>query len=97
MKGYILASAAQRDIAAIRDYYLKKAGYRVAKYILNELLSGFRTISKNPGIGHVREDLTEEPVKFWPVFSYLIVYDPEKRPVEIVRVLHGALDIPSLL
>jgi hypothetical protein len=31
--------------------------------------------------GHYREDLTDPPLKFWTVFSYLIVYDPAKRPV----------------
>jgi antitoxin ParD1/3/4/toxin ParE1/3/4 len=36
-------------------------------------------------------------VKFWPLHSYLIVYDPAKRPVWIVRVLHGARDVRRLL
>lgn len=97
MKRYVLAPAAQDDLVAIRDYYLKTAGHRVARYVLSELVSGFRAISKNPGIGHTREDLTERPVKFWPVFSYLIVYTPKKELIEIVRVLHGALEIPRLL
>jgi antitoxin ParD1/3/4/toxin ParE1/3/4 len=36
-------------------------------------------------------------VKFWPVYSYLIVYSPDTRPLEIVRVLHGARDIAPIL
>jgi len=36
-------------------------------------------------------------VRFWPVFSYLIVYDPLKKPVEIVRVLHGKRDVEEIL
>jgi plasmid stabilization system protein ParE len=47
----------------------------------------------SPEAGHFREDLTDKPVKFWPVFSYLIVYDPERRPIEVLRVLHGARDL----
>ena len=46
------------------------------------------------GIGNylLEEDLTGEFVKFWSVFSYLIVYDPSKKPVQIARVLHGKRD-----
>jgi hypothetical protein len=45
---------------------------------------------RTPGIGHTRQDLTDQPVKFWSVYSYLVVYDPESRPLTIVAVLHGA-------
>jgi plasmid stabilization system protein ParE len=31
------------------------------------------------------------------VFSYLIVYDPATRPIEILNIIHGARDIPSIL
>ena len=46
------------------------------------------------------EDLTPLPVRFWvvqPYSNYLIVYDPEKKPLQIIRILHGARDLPSLL
>ena len=33
--------------------------------------------AQSRGIGHTREDLTSRPVKFWSVYSYLVVYDPE--------------------
>jgi plasmid stabilization system protein ParE len=36
-------------------------------------------------------------VRFWAVFSYLIVYDPAKKPIEIVRVLHGKRDVKEIL
>jgi plasmid stabilization system protein ParE len=41
---------------------------------------------------------TEKPVRFWPVRQkYLIVYFPERRPLEIQRILHAARNIPKLL
>src|SRR5947199_10306162 len=40
-------------------------------------------IAENPGIGHRREDLTDKPVLFWPAGSYLIIYNPARKPVEI--------------
>jgi plasmid stabilization system protein ParE len=36
-------------------------------------------------------------VKFWTVYSYQIVYDPETKPVQIIRVLHGMRDTPEIL
>lgn len=44
----------------------------------------------------MRPDLTGEPVKFWAVFSYLIVYNPATQPIGIARVVHGSRDIESL-
>jgi hypothetical protein len=36
-------------------------------------------------------------VKFWNVYSYLVVYDPASTPLTIVAILHGARDIERLL
>ena len=35
-------------------------------------------------------------MRFWPVFSYLIVYDPAMQPVGIARVLHGSRDLATV-
>ena len=50
-----------------------------------------------PAMGHTREDLTQQPVKFWSVYSYLVVYDPASSPLTVIAVLHGARDIENLL
>jgi antitoxin ParD1/3/4/toxin ParE1/3/4 len=56
-----------------------------------------RRLAQTPGMGHLREDLADEPLRFWPVYSYLIIYRPETDPLEIVRVLHGARDVRAVL
>jgi plasmid stabilization system protein ParE len=48
-------------------------------------------------VGHFREDLTTHPVRFFPVYSYLVIYMSGTSPVEVVRVLGGAQDIGSIL
>ncbi len=70
---------------------------RVAQSTLKKIKEAIEFLSRAPGAGHLREDLTDRPIKFWPVFSYLIIYDPATRPVEILRVVHGNRDIASLL
>jgi plasmid stabilization system protein ParE len=61
------------------------------------LEDAFGLLASRPGIGHVRQDLTERPVKFWSVYSYLVVYDPAGDPLTIVAVLHGARNVAEIL
>jgi plasmid stabilization system protein ParE len=93
---YFLSTEAQEDFRAIRAYYLQESDARVARYVIGEITKALRFLAATPGAGHVREDLTDEKVKFWPVFSYLIVYDPATQPLGIARVLHGSRDIEAL-
>lgn len=64
---------------------------------MRTIFDGLERITRMPGIGHRREDLTEEELRFWPVFDYLIVYRPGSSPLEIVRVLHGRRDVSVVL
>lgn len=50
-----------------------------------------------PEIGHRREDLADEPLRFWPVYSYLVIYRADVSPIEVVRVLSGYRDVAELL
>lgn len=54
-------------------------------------------LARNPGLGHLRRDLTSKPVRFWSVYSYLVIFDPDTRPLEIVRILSGYRDVAVLL
>ena len=97
MPRYLLTPEAERDLDEIKRYLVRQGGPRVARYVLREIREAFRFLASTPEASHRREDLADAPVKFWMVFSYLVVYDPAKRPVEILNVIHGARDVPSLL
>lgn len=96
MRRYILSEEAKQDLADIRAYLTEEGGARVARYVLKQIKDALDFLSRTPGAGHVREDLTDAPVKFWSVFSYLIVYRPEPRPIGIVRILHSSRDMAKL-
>ena len=54
-------------------------------------------LAGNSGGGHWRKNLTDEPVKFFSVYSYLIIYRPETNPLQVVAILHGYRDVEQLL
>lgn len=97
MSGYRLSGPATNDLTGIREYLVNEADVPVARYVLRELREAMRFLGKWPDAGHRRQDLTDEPLKFWPVFSYLIIYDPSPEPIEVVRVLRGARDVTAIL
>ncbi|MFY7836918.1 MAG: type II toxin-antitoxin system RelE/ParE family toxin [Novosphingobium sp.] len=94
---YVLSPEAERDIAQIRNFYLEEAGARVARHVVGQIAKAMQFLATSPGAGHRRYDLTNENVRFWPVLSYLIVYDPGMQPIGIARVLHAARDLETLL
>ncbi len=98
MKRYNLSDEAKQDLADIKAYLTKESGVHASRYVLKRIKEGMDFLSSTPGAGHMREDLTDADLKFWHVFSYLIIYKATTRPIGIVRVLHGSRDItPSMI
>lgn len=96
MKRFKLSPQAADDIRETWGYIARDSLDAARRFRLR-IGEACRTIAQNPRIGHSREDLTAKPVLFWPEGQYLIVYNPVRTPVEIVRVLHGARNVPKLL
>ena len=93
---YYLSPAAEQDIDEVITY-LAQENPRAAHTFLDSLYEAMERLSVNPHLGHLREDLTDKPVKFWPFkWHYLIIYKPTK-PLEVVRVLSGFRDIINLI
>ena len=98
MRRYSLTTEAQLDLKQIRDYVLEESGLKAARYVVGSIVSGFRAVTRTPEQGHRREDLTKrKELRFWPVFSYLIVYRTDQKPLCIVAVFHAKRDVERLL
>ncbi len=93
---FILTNSAEAQLNEILDYVARDSVAAALK-VHDALMSSAGHLAEMPEIGHTREDLTPRPLKFWSVFSYLIVYDPASRPLTIVAILHGARDIENIL
>jgi antitoxin ParD1/3/4/toxin ParE1/3/4 len=96
MSRFRLSPQAARDINDLLDYIARESPH-AARQVRQALRAACRRLAEHPGMGHRREDLTDKPVRFFPVYSFLIIYDPAATPLEIVRVLGGAQDIAAIL
>lgn len=96
MARLILSPEAAADLQEIVDY-IAAENEAAATRVLAEIGSGMERLAETPGLGHVREDLTSEPLRFWPVMRYLIIYREAPGSVEIARILHGARDVEAIL
>ena len=76
-------SIAQHDVAA-------------AERLLDAIDSRCRLLAEQPGLGTLREDLAPR-LRFFPAGNYLIFYRSGADGIEIIRVLHGARDLPPQL
>lgn len=94
-KTYRLTERAEADVEAIADVIAGDSVDATLKVVL-ALEDAFGLLASRPGIGHVRQELTERPLQFWSVYSYLVVYDPSGDPLTNVAVLHGARNVAEI-
>jgi plasmid stabilization system protein ParE len=94
---FILSSPASHDLDEILSYVLENSSEQRAEHVAERLYEAFQKLADNPGLGHRREDLTMSSVLFFSVWSWLVVYKPDKKPLEVARVVHAARDIETLL
>jgi toxin ParE1/3/4 len=94
---YILAPEAARDLAEIWVYLRQQASAETADRVESVIRERIAFLSENPSAGHRRRDLTDYDVRFFPVYSYLIVYRPVPKPLQVVSILHGRRDVEGIL
>jgi len=91
-----LSAEARQDLEDIRTYLIGAGGPQLARYVLGEIRQAIGFVADNPYAGHLRQDLTDEPVRFWSIFSYMVIYDPASKPVGVARILHASLDLEMM-
>ncbi|MGA8274145.1 MAG: type II toxin-antitoxin system RelE/ParE family toxin [Candidatus Sulfotelmatobacter sp.] len=94
---YFLAPEAALDLVQIWRYIKNRSSVETANRIESVIREKIASLAVSPGAGHWRKNLTDEAVKFFPVYSYLIVYRPDTKPLQIVAVLHGHRDTEQIL
>jgi plasmid stabilization system protein ParE len=96
MSDFFYSLEARRDLLEIWEF-IAQDNLDEADRVEREIEETISTLAVNPQLAHFRRDLTSRPVRFWVIYSYLIIYDPDARPLEVVRILSGYRDIAGLL
>lgn len=94
---YILAPQAAQDLVDIWRYLKDQSGAALADRVESVIRGRIVFLSGHPNIGHWRKDLTGDVVKFFGIYSYLIVYRPDTKPLQVVSILHGRRDVETIL
>lgn len=70
-----------------------------AQGLVDAALSAAARIGAHPQVGTVRPNLADEPYRLLTLtgFPYVVVYNADRRPPLIVRIVHGARDLSDLL
>jgi len=54
-----------------------------------------RTLGRAPAIGHFHDELLDRKFRFWNFYRYVIAYAWEKKPIQVICVVHGARDLAA--
>jgi len=97
----IKREAAKRDLIEIADY-IARDSIRAADRFVDASEDAFRFLLKYPGAGSPRFDLNPgfASLRAWAIRKfekYLIFYRQVPEGIEIIRVLHSARDIDSIM
>src|SRR5580698_10495805 len=94
---YLLSPKAALDLFEIWRYIREQTSIAAADRVESAIRERIGVLAGTPGAGHLRKDLTDEDVKFFPVYSYLIVYRPDTDPLQVASTIHGRRDVERIL
>lgn len=94
---YILAPQAAHDLVKIWRYVKQESSKETADRVESVIRSKFIFLADFLAAGQLRLDLTSADVRFFSVYSYLIVYRPETKPLQVVSLLRGTRDVAGIL
>ena len=96
MNRYALTPRAAEDLDEIWEFVFEDKSPERADAVIERIRESLELVASMPSMGHCRDDLADESLRVWSVYSYLIVYRPDQRPIEVVRIVGGYQDIPHL-
>jgi toxin ParE1/3/4 len=75
--------------------YIAHDDERAADRVLDDIEEKLLLLADQPDLGPARPDIAPD-LRYFPVRRYLILYRQITDGIEIVRVVHGARDVPML-
>ena len=93
---FTLSPAAIRDLQSISDYTLKNWGAEQEEIYLKGLWGKLTAIQSDPGSYRPREDLVKG-CRSASHEKHVIFFAVQGQTLQIIRILHGAMDFGSHL
>jgi antitoxin ParD1/3/4 len=91
-----VSAEAQKDLVEIWRH-IAEDSVDLADRIDRQFDELFAALGCMPGMGHSRKELTNRPLLFFPMYSFLVVYRRDVRPIRIIAVLRGSRNLKSVL
>lgn len=98
VSSYLLTAAARRDLKSIW-WYIAEDSLRHADLVEEAVLETCRSAAAISGLGHRRQGVRNPKILFLAVSGYeryCIAYLAGSEPLRVLRILHGARDVPRL-
>lgn len=86
--------ASDDDLEDIGQFIARHNPERADSFV-DEIIAIYDRLAEHPHMGRDRSELADG-MRSFPCARYVIFYRVVDRGVEILRVLHGARDLPSL-
>jgi plasmid stabilization system protein ParE len=99
MTGFRFTPEAATDLFEICSY-IAADNQHAADRVETAIYEACSTLAQTPDGGQMRPEFTDRQFRFWTVRqfpNYLVVYRPDSRPIEILRVLHGMRSLKRIL
>lgn len=93
MTAYVLTLAAREDLRHIGEYGREEFGLEQALRFQDELDETFNLLAAQPAMGFVRTEYAPASVRFFVRGPAVIAYRWDRRPIEVLRVITGCLDL----
>ncbi|MGD0104116.1 MAG: type II toxin-antitoxin system RelE/ParE family toxin [Rhodopila sp.] len=93
-----LAPSARRDLVEA-SRWIARDNPAAATALREGVAKVARILGEQPYIGNLRPAVADARYRFLGLtgLPYLVVYNPDRRPPLILRVLHTARDLPEVL
>jgi|SRR5579883_1597005 len=98
MTSVVFSPRARRDLL-VATRWIARDNPAAARALRDAVAKAAERIGTYPHLGTLRPDLAGPAYRFLTLagFPYILVYNAERHPLLIARVLHGARDLPTVL
>ena len=95
MTRVVLTDSAKQDLLDVW-LYIAADNPDAADRLLDEIDETLRLLAGAPGLGRARDDIAPG-LRYFPIGSYLILYEALPDGIMVVRLVHGARHLSRLL